>query len=184
MLTTGECADILICVEEGTTTIDAVRKLFPLRVIVPVLSRNEKFERLTRGDCNAVAGDSTDILPSSVQDAGYLGPYELGQTRHTAEPLTPVTREDDPEWSDFVWWIVTSTFYAEEENITQSTGGTMPLLSLFGSSFVNAFRRAIEAVGNYGEIYERNMAQVLPRSGANLLNTAPNGPQQYVRSGL
>ena len=56
----------------------------------------------------------------------------------------------------------------------------MPQLSLFGARFFRAFRFMIQAVGNYGEIFERNF-EFVNRTGANLLNVAPNGPQHFVR---
>ena len=173
-----------MCVEDGTTTIDTVRSFFPVRVVVPVQSRVEKFQGLVTGACNAVAGDSTEVLPASVVNARYSGPYEMGQRRFSDEPLTPLTREDDPEWSDFVYWVVSSMFYAEEEGITQATLNLMPQLSLFGSRFFNAYRFVIQAVGNLGEIHNRDLGPFLNRTGANLLNLSPNGPQHFVRPGL
>ena len=43
-----------------------------------------------------------------------------------------------------------------------------------------ALRDAVSAVGNYGEIYDRNLQSLIPRSGGNLLNEAPYGPQQVA----
>lgn len=182
--TIGQCADLRICVEEGTTSIVRVRELFPQRFVIGTNSRLETFQGLTTGTCNVVASDGTDVLPPSVTAVGYNGPYEVGLNRFSKEPLTPVTRQDDPEWSDFVFWVVSSTFYAEEQGITQATANQMPTMSLFGSRFFQAYVSAIAAVGNYGEIYQRNLSRLLPRSGANLLNLSPNGPQHYARPGI
>jgi len=89
-----------------------------------------------------------------------------------------VTREDDSQWSDFVFWTISATFIAEEEYITQKMSDEMDGISVFGPSFVEMYRHAIGAVGNYGEIYSRHVESIEPRQGRNLLNTNPFGPQQ------
>ena len=101
-------------------------------------------------------------------------PFSSGQAFALA------TREDDFQWSAFAYWIVTATFSAEEENITQSTSNKMPLVNLFGPDHSRMFRDAIVATGNYGEIYARSMQSFVPRSGRNLLNDNSMGPQFYV----
>ena len=92
---------------------------------------------------------------------------------------TILTREGDPQWSDFCYWIINSLVFAEEEEITQSSATQMPVVSLFGERHKQMFRDAVFAVGNYGEIYARNLERFIPRQGRNLLNTNPIGPQQF-----
>jgi hypothetical protein len=89
-----------------------------------------------------------------------------------------VTRNDDNQWSSFVYWIVMSTFFFAEENyINAATSDSMPIAILFGESFRHMFRHCILAVGNYGDIYERTLFYIT-RSGQNLLNLN-NVPQQF-----
>lgn len=90
-----------------------------------------------------------------------------------------VTREEDPQWSNFVFWIVSATISAEEQFINQKMSNDMVYIYLFGPSLKGMFRDAIGAVGNYGEIYNRSMELIVPRGGRNLLNTNPIGPQMY-----
>ena len=79
-----------------------------------------------------------------------------------------------------MYWVVVSPVYAEEKNITQSSSNAMPDVKLFGSNFRRMFRDAILAVGNYDEMYARNVEAIVPRSGFNLLNTkATIGPQHF-----
>jgi len=79
-----------------------------------------------------------------------------------------------------VYWVVVSPVYAEEKNITQSSSNAMPDVKLFGSNFRRMFRDAILAVGNYEEMYARNVEAIVPRSGFNLLSTQePIGPQHF-----
>ena len=57
----------------------------------------------------------------------------------------------------------------------------MPEVKLFGFIFRRMFRDAILAVGNYEEMYARNVEVIVPRSGFNLLSKEeePIGPQHF-----
>lgn len=76
-----------------------------------------------------------------------------------------VTRQDDHQWSTFVYWIVSALFYAEEQGIEQSSASKMPITNLFGPLYSRMLRDAVEAVGSYSEIYERNAQDQIPRGG-------------------
>jgi len=89
------------------------------------------------------------------------------------------TSQNDEQWSAFVYWVVSCTFYAEEKGITKSRQNQMPIVESFGSDFSRMFRDAILAVGNYGEMYSRNVENVIPRNGRNMLNFDPVGPQHF-----
>eukprot|EP00957_Ditylum_brightwellii_P212144 15367012-Ditylum_brightwellii.AAC.1 len=95
------------------------------------------------------------------------------------EPLALATSQDDAQWASFVYWTVSSTIYAEEKNITQSSSSEMPLVNLFGPYHIRMMRNIINAVGNYGDIYDRNIDTLGPRDGLNMLNSG-NGPQYYA----
>jgi len=182
--TTSEvCKDLRICVNDGTTTIARTRELFPEEFIVPMPSGEESLGGLASGVCNAVAGGSHDIAINSVASAGYVGDYEIGKNRYSKDPLAMVTRQDDAIWSDFVYWVLQSTFYAEELNITLARAKEMPSTNLFGPLYRDMFKDAVQAVGNYGEIYSRNVETIVPRNGLNLLNSG-NSPQVYAFPGL
>jgi len=99
--------------------------------------------------------------------------------------LCLVTRQDDVQWSNYVYWIVECTFFAEENYISSSIANDMPQVRLFGEGLQRMFRDAILAVGNYGDIYEENVGSIIPRARRNLLN--PNskpGPQLYALPGV
>ena len=131
------------------------------------------------GTCNAICGDSADIAAESVAALGYNGTYEVGSTRHSKEPLAIVTREDDFQWTNFVRWITFATFYAEEQGITQATASEMPRCDLFGPLLRNMVIDAINAVGNHGETYARNVEALGTRPGGlNALNKAAAGTEQ------
>ena len=92
----------------------------------------------------------------------------------TVLPISMATRQVDAQWSDFVRLMISSTIYAEENNITQTTAGEMTLLELFGGTYRQALRDLIVSIGNYAEIYQRNMESFLPRANntRNTLNDA------------
>jgi general L-amino acid transport system substrate-binding protein len=91
------------------------------------------------------------------------------------EPLGPVVRDGDSRWTDAVNWIVIATIQAEEfgitsENVEQRRNSDDPEIRRFlgqpveGEPFDPGLGldpdfavNVISAVGNYGEIYERNV---------------------------
>ena len=74
----------------------------------------------------------------------------------------------------FVYWIVDATIYAEETGITRDTANKMPAVYLFGTELTRVFRNAIGGVGSYSEIWDRNLGDVIPRGGRNLLFNSSN----------
>lgn len=94
------------------------------------------------------------------------------------EPLSPVVRRGDDEFFAIVKWVVFGLIEAEEYGVTQAnvdkmlaesqdpvvqrllgkTEDTGKLLGLDRDWMV----RAIKAVGNYGEIFERNVGPKTP----------------------
>ena len=91
------------------------------------------------------------------------------------EPLGPAVRHGDNQWADIVRWVLNLTIIAEEKDITQANVEKMVADSqdpdtqrTFGkieSHWVDIGLdaaspvRAIKTVGNYGEIFERNIGK-------------------------
>ena len=76
------------------------------------------------------------------------------------EALALATREGDSQWTGLVRWLTFATIYAEEKDIAdESSAIEMPVVDLFGSSYKHSF------LGNYGDMYERNLGGLIPRSG-------------------
>ena len=93
------------------------------------------------------------------------------------EPLGPLVRRGDDEWAAIVKWTIYALQEAEELGVTQSkaasqASGTDPAVQrlLGGGEDMGKLlgldkawaRRAIQAVGNYGEIFERNVGKNSP----------------------
>jgi ABC-type amino acid transport substrate-binding protein len=179
-----QCQGLQICVTRNTTyEARLVNKLFPERYCVPQDTNELAMQGLVNGLCNVLAGSLVDVSRSSVLGAGFPGSFGSGAKRYTKDPFVLVTREDDTQFSTFVFWVVTIIFYAEEQGITMATASDLPTTALFGSVFSTMFQDAVAAVGNYAEIYARNLEKDVPRSGSNLLNTFLQGPQHYPYPG-
>ena len=139
---------------------------------------------LVTGDCNVVAGGSHDVAIGSVESVGYTGPYEIGVNTFSKDPLAIMTPEDDPSFSDFCFWVLQATIFAEEKGIAMvSATEEMPLTNLYGDLFTRMLQNAVQAVGSTAELYERNIERLVPRAGLNQLNDN-GGPQLYAIPGV
>lgn len=92
------------------------------------------------------------------------------EIRHD-DALSIGTRDDDPEWSDMVNWMVQSLLEAEKRGIGKKTAKNFPSTSVFGKEYRHIFQKVVAAIGNYGDLYARHLESILPRSGSNLINT-------------
>ena len=113
------------------------------------------------------------------------------------EPLGPLVRRGDDEWAAIVKWTIYGLIEAEEYGVTASnleklkSDSTDPVvLRLLGKSDDTGkllgldrdwLARAIDAVGNYGEIFERNLGEKTPMNLKRGLNAQWNkGGLQYA----
>mmetsp|Transcript_13941 Transcript_13941/g.19533 ORF Transcript_13941/g.19533 Transcript_13941/m.19533 type:complete len:436 (-) Transcript_13941:141-1448(-) len=172
----GNCSEVRICVPIGSSSHDLFADSvadFNLRP-VPI---GDFYEMFIKGKCNVIAGASTAIAEMILRNEGYTGDYKLGETIFLKEPYSMVTREDDKKWSDFVNWVFRSLLAAEEQNITHNTASKFMTTTVFGEKYKDMFVNAIQAVGNYGDIYRRHMEDFVPRDNlkSNLLNNGSTG---------
>jgi len=94
------------------------------------------------------------------------------RTLSPKDPLAPTYRLDDPQWASIVNWTVEALIQAEESGVTQANLAEMkksddPVIRrLLGvqrgyGQFIGLddawAARVIEAVGNYGEMFERDL---------------------------
>jgi general L-amino acid transport system substrate-binding protein len=171
----GPCADLKLCTADGSTWIGILRGLFPEGNLVPTILSEDGFPKLVDGSCNVVAGERHDLGQDYAIANGYTDAYVLGINVLSKEPLAFVTRDDDARWSDIVNWVIQALLSADETGTTQSTAQDMGTFDLLGEEFENLFIRAVEASGNYGEIYARNMESIVPRGGLNSISSGDSG---------
>ncbi len=172
-----ELKDAAICTLPGTTTAqnlsDFFRTLGAKFELVVFESPDENRAAFFGGRCQAISSDRSD-LASIRAVANNPDDYVLLPETISKEPLAPVVRQNDSAWRDIVSWSVWMLMAAEEKGITQANVDEKlksedpevqrmlgvadelgPMLGLDKKWGYNI----IKSVGNYGEVFERNMGQ-------------------------
>jgi hypothetical protein len=158
-------------------------------VFVEVEDVTDGYNLLASEEIDVLAGATwtleTDVRePTTGQGYSFSPAYFYGYS-DDKDNFSLATRQEDPDWSSFVYWVVTGTFYAEDNNINSIFYFDMPEVFIFGPGLRQMFRSLILAVGSYADIYERNLEPFFPRFGRNWLNDMSDpGPQQYVIPGF
>ncbi|NTW03490.1 MAG: amino acid ABC transporter substrate-binding protein [Oscillochloris sp.] len=164
-----------ICVARGTTSEQNLNDDLTARGITfePVLydDENQLYPAYDAGSCDAVTSDSSQ-LASKRQTLSVPVDHIILADRISREPLGPVFIEGDEQWRDAVTWAVFATMYAEELQVDQANVAQMKdssdprvrrLLGLEGDfgetlGLSNDFGyQIISLVGNYADIYDRNL---------------------------
>ncbi|CAB9506881.1 extracellular solute-binding protein [Seminavis robusta] len=142
------------------------------------VNNSSGFEELHSGVIDVLVGVEwtleNDVRePTTNTGYSFSQPYFYAPADDSSfdENLCIATRQDDTQWSAFVWWTAQSIVYAEEKGIFQGDSNEMPLADVFGTALQRMFRDAVNAIGNYKEVYTRNLARILPRGGRNMLNS-------------
>jgi general L-amino acid transport system substrate-binding protein len=165
-----------ICLSPGTTnelvTADAFRAA-GIR-FTPVLQERmqDNAQALQAGRCDAIGTDATQLAALRSQFA-RPNDYIILDERFSKEPYGPVVRRDDQEWFDVVRWVLFGLIEAEELGVTSQNAeqmratsqnpsirrllGSVPELGQAVKLQTSWMYDAIRAVGNYGEVYERNI---------------------------
>jgi general L-amino acid transport system substrate-binding protein len=128
------------------------------------------------GRCKAYTSDYSILASERLAAPGGAGEYTILPERISKEPTGPVVRRGDEEWFRLVKWVLFALIEAEEKGITSENAATTKkaakdpaVLRLLGAEggFGKALGtdndwalRAIEASGNYGEIFERNLGRL------------------------
>jgi len=177
-----------ICVTSGTTNelnlADWARSN-NLRIQPVVFEQNDETRNAyAAGRCDAFSTDASQL--AGIRTA-FANPDEhvVLPDIISKEPLAPAVRHGDDQWFDIVRWTVFALIEAEELGVTQANADQMlespnpAIRRLLGQAGdhgpqMGLDRRwaynAIRAVGNYGEIFERNVGQGSPLKLARGLN--------------
>ncbi|MBF0373590.1 MAG: amino acid ABC transporter substrate-binding protein [Alphaproteobacteria bacterium] len=170
-----------ICVADGTTSRTNVEEYVRLRKIDARVVVNQSDEgtwnAFLKGRCNVITNDRFGLLVRSTLHSSDRGNYVMLPETISKEPLSPAVRDGDERWFKLVRWVVQVLVAAEEKGLTAARIGSMPagtdgetaLLAGLGPDHAGYFgippgwaRRAIESVGNYGEIFERHLGTQSP----------------------
>ena len=170
-----------ICVQSGTTTEQNLADaMAAANVQYTAATGDSAFTYATyeAGDCDAVSSDISQLI---AQRTALSTPddHVILDTVMSKEPLGPVVPHGDEDWFNVVKWVVYATIAAEElgvdsTNVTQmrDTSEDVAILRLLGvqdnlgSTKLGlddawAFN-VISTVGNYGEIFNRNLGPGTP----------------------
>jgi len=168
-----------ICIEKGTTSQANLDDYFRAKgwkykpVIFDSLVKLQ--EAFFSGQCKAYTSDRSNLAAarSGIRDGSKV--YTILPGQISKEPLGPVVRRGDDEWFTLVRWVLFALIEAEELGVTKANVSAKtkekgnPDLERFCGSTGNFGKamgvsndwtvRIIEGVGNYGEIFERNLGR-------------------------
>ncbi|AVO37509.1 amino acid ABC transporter substrate-binding protein [Pukyongiella litopenaei] len=169
-----------VCVTTGTTTelnlADFGRSNDLQLEPVVFEGKHEAVEAYKSGRCDALTTDMSQLAAFRTSFADPSAHRILPEVI-SKEPLAPLVAHGDNQWKDLVTWVVFGLIAAEDLGITQanvaeqaanatapnikrllgSSGDTGGFIGLDGDWMV----KAISAVGNYGEIFGRNLTATL-----------------------
>jgi general L-amino acid transport system substrate-binding protein len=138
----------------------------------PFQEEGEMEAALVTRNCAAVSADVSQLGYERLGFKGVAKDFEILPDVIAKDPLAPTYRLDDPQWAAIVNWTVEALIQAEESGVTQANlpemkkSDDMVIRRLLGVQrgygqligLDDAWAaRVIEAVGNYGEIFERDL---------------------------
>ncbi|MNS69064.1 General L-amino acid-binding periplasmic protein AapJ precursor [compost metagenome] len=167
-----------ICVQTGSTTELNVEDYFRTRGIEfrPVMVKTEEEARqaYAREECDAFTADISALAAARTTLANPQQHAILPDVI-SKEPLGPVVRRGDDQWTAVIRWTLNALILGEELGVTKANVAGLARDSQeprirrllgdegeFGPSLGlprTWARDAIAAGGNYGEIFERNLGQ-------------------------
>ncbi len=166
-----------VCIQTGTTTELNLADFFRVNNIsyepVPVETNAEAQTNYLGGRCDVYTTDASGLASTR---ASFEKPDEHAILPEiiSKEPLGGAVRQGDDQWADIGKWVVNALIAAEELGVTQGNvaelskeAGDNPSVNRllgtegdFGSMIgldAQWALRAIQAVGNYGESFDRNI---------------------------
>jgi general L-amino acid transport system substrate-binding protein len=137
------------------------------------------------GDCDLASAGRLDLAELRRRHGADVTAYEILPDTITRDMTGPYVRSGDRPWQELVKWTVFALIQAEEQDITSETvervkdtttdprvrrflGLSGGLGGMLGVDDLWVFR-IIKQVGNYGEIYDRNLGALSLERGANAL---------------
>ena len=176
----ADLKDADICAQTGTTTeqnlADQMRKRNLAYKPVVYEDVNATFNAYQSGRCTAITADRSALVVRRTRLADPEN-HEVLDFVVSKEPLAPAVGDGDSKWADIVKWIIFAAIEAEDLDISSknlvtqqksSNAEIRRFLGVDGSlgkdmGLSNDFTaRVIKHVGNYAEIYDRNLGKDSP----------------------
>ena len=175
-----ELSGTSICIQQGTTTELNLADFFHANAMtyrpVAFATAEEAAKAYDSGRCDAYTSDASDLYAARAAfanpDDNVILPEIISK-----EPLGPVVRQGDDRWFNIVKWINFAMINAEELGVTsknvdekaKSESPDIRRLLGFEGNFGEAMGldpdwayRAVKLVGNYGEVFDRNLGEGSP----------------------
>ncbi|MBB4285270.1 amino acid ABC transporter substrate-binding protein [Roseospira goensis] len=169
-----------VCVAAGTTTELNLADYFRAKDMTfnPVVfdAISQTIEGFASGRCDVLTSDQSQLYSLRTKlddpDSAIVLPEVISK-----EPLGPVVRQGDDEWFNVVKWVLFAQLNAEElgitsENLDEMRASDNPSIKrLIGTEGDMGEKlglssdwaaQAIAQVGNYAEMFERNVGQGSP----------------------
>lgn len=171
-----------ICIEKGTTSQANLDDYFRSKgwnykpIMFESLIKTQ--EAFFAGQCKSYTSDRSLLAAARTGICDGSKTYTILPGQISKEPLGPVVQRGDDEWFTLVRWILFALIEAEEQGVTQANvraktkeKGNPNLERFIGLSgnFGKAMGvsndwtvKIVESVGNYGEMFERNLGRGSP----------------------
>lgn len=170
-----------VCVLPGSTTelnlADFARRE-KIRIQPLVLSSmDEMTSAYQAGRCDAMTTDASQLAALRVSAIREPDAHVILPERVSKEPLGPMVRHGDDQWFDVVSWVLRAMIEAEEFGVTRANvdemrgsqdpniqrmlGVTPGFGKALGLDEAWAYN-IIKQVGNYGEVFDRNLGKGSP----------------------
>jgi general L-amino acid transport system substrate-binding protein len=189
-----------VCTASGTTSELNLADYFHANKLAfkPVVfdSQNEARAAFFNGRCQALSADVSYLSSVRASDALKPDDFVILPELISKEPLGPLVARDDLEWFSIVKWTLYVLIEAEEKGVTAANLDAMKasadpsiqrLLGVNGELGMKLgldptfAYRAIKKVGNYGEMFERNLGPKTPlRLERNLNDLWTRGGLMYA----
>jgi general L-amino acid transport system substrate-binding protein len=169
-----------VCVQQGTTSELNLADYFRANQMqlktVTFATGDEARKAYEAGRCDSYTTDSSGLY-GERQKLAVPGDHIVLPEIISKEPLTPAVRHGDSQWTDIVRWTHFAMVDAEELGVTKANVDdklksddpeTRRMLGAEGQygealGLTNDWvYRIVKHVGNYGEVFERNVGQGSP----------------------
>ena len=169
-----------VCVQSGTTTELNLADYFRARGLEfepVVFEDNDKtLAAYDEGRCDGFTTDKSGLVASQTK-MQVPADHKILEDTMSKEPLSGAVSQGDPAWADAVRWVVYGLIQAEESGVTSANVQDMlksedpTIKRLLGAEgdlgsklgLPNDYMvTVIEKVGNYGEIWNRNLGPDTP----------------------
>lgn len=171
---------LTICIQSGTTTALNLADYFKENNMeykaIAFDTSDQTVRAFKSGRCDVLTGDQSQLYALRIKLEDPENAVVLPEVI-SKEPLGPVVRQGDDAWFNIVKWTLFAMINAEENGVATANVDEMKksinpkVLRLLGMEGVGGkglglnddwAYQVIKQVGNYGEVFERNVGRESP----------------------